>query len=66
MLTSILEDWIQLETAKLLFLTLHIDLELCLAAGYPITLNGVGLLGVPTASTGLLTDRRGIAKGISG
>lgn len=62
---SIFEYWIQLETTTFFFLALHIDLELGFAPRYPIAFDGVRLLGVPTATTGLLTDRRGKSKGIS-
>jgi len=65
-LTSILENGVQLETAELLLLTLHIDLELCLTSRHSITLNGIRLLGVPTTTAGLLADCGGMSKGISG
>jgi len=61
---SIFENGIRLDTTALFLLALHVDLELGFASGYPITLDGVRLLGIPTATAGLLTDRGGMAKGI--
>jgi hypothetical protein len=63
---SILENGVGLETAELLLLTLHVNLKLSFAARYAITLDCIGLLGVPTTAAGLLADRRGIPKGIGG
>ena len=65
-LTSVFENRVQFETAELLLFTLHVDLELGFAPRYPITLNGIRLLRIPTTTTSLLADRGGIPKGISG
>lgn len=65
-LTSIFENWVQLDTTELLLLTLHVDLELCLTPRHSVTLNGIRLLGVPTTTAGLLADCGRMPEGISG
>lgn len=60
-LTSILENWVQLDTTELLLLTLHVDLKLCLTSRHSVTLDGIRLLGVPTTTAGLLADRGGMS-----
>lgn len=64
-LTSIPENGIQLEAAALFLLAFHVNLELGFAARYPISLDGIRLLGVPTATTGPLADRGRVSKRIS-
>lgn len=65
MLTSIFKNRIQLDATALFFLALHVNLELSFAPRYPISLDSVCLLGIPTATASPLADRRGISKGIS-
>ena len=64
--TSIFENRVRLEAANLFFLALHVDLKLGFTTRYPITLNGVRLLGIPTTTASLLADRGGMPKGVSG
>jgi hypothetical protein len=63
---SIFKNWIGLETAELRLLTLHVYLKLGFTAGHPVTLDDGRLLGIPATAAGLLANRRGMPKGISG
>lgn len=66
MLTSIFENRVQLDAAALFLLAFHVNLELGFTPRHPISLDSVCLLGIPATTTGLLTDRRGMSKGIGG